>query len=106
MTLDEIKKRIDLFFYVLAFLQSTFSAQQSEEMLDALSVGFVFVCCWNVLSTILFFSPLTIAVKGDKPDEQRPSLPEARRAQSLYRCTLQRPAQRVHPWRWQKLRGL
>lgn len=59
--------------------------------------------CYQLSASYLL---LTVAAEGDKPNEQRPSLPEAGRTQSLHRCLLQRPAQRVHPGWWQDLRGL
>lgn len=63
-----------------------------------------FGSCPCVLSTGCFLL-LTVAAEGDKPNEQRPPVPAAGGTQSLHRCLLQRPAQRLHTGRRQDLRG-
>lgn len=63
-----------------------------------------FGICPCVLSTGCFLL-LTVAAEGDKPNGQRPPVPAAGGTQSLHRCLLQRPAQRLHTGRWQDLWG-
>lgn len=61
--------------------------------------------CPAVLSTVCLLF-VTLAAEGDKPNEQRPSNPQAGRTQSLYRRLLQRPTQRLYLGRRQELRRL